>query len=451
MNLIKNWREITIIIILILSILAIHPMKNMVKVIDVKGPASYKIYPNDIIREVNGIKINSEYQFYKVLNGINNSFSIEVKRESIPYVYLIKDLKLQKENSTIFVENTGNSNLKFSYEFTDHNVFKINGSKRGIVERLERMGIRDAKVVDSKLYTRYSSKLVEQALNYRGKIEARLGNKTVFSNKDIKSYCKTSTGCIYGIRAKLVNGTEKYFYEIQIKIDKNKANEIRSDIKNLPIGKCEMGTCYLNESLEIYLDDKKIGEILIPAEYKNKFSNSLIIIGFPTDLADAKFQLKELDGALASEINANVTYIGSEKGFHSPWKYILTAIFLPLIFGLFSYGFWRDRRTIVNGVMGSIESLAAFGVLSMGILIDKSILYGAIFWSLFFSLLFFFYSIRMRNGLTSKQVKMKSLDTKIEVLILIVSFILIIWKSIMIYPLIVSGMKLLLTRKYFFK
>ena len=447
----KDWRTITFIVVVILAILAIHPMSNHVKVVDVNGPISKQILPNDIINEVNGIKIVDERQFYNIWDKINGTFSIEVKREGIPYVYVIKDFKLFKGNSTIYAENTGNSNFKFAWLYTIHNVFLINGSKKGIISRLNKFGVNDASIVGNKLYTRYSSKLVEEALSYKGNIVGKIGNKTVFTNADIEKYCSTPTGCVYGLRGKYVNGTEKYFYEIEITLNQNSAKKIQNLISNLQIGKCEMGTCYLNESINIFLDNKKIGEIEVPAEYKTKIKNSLIIIGELGDISNAKHQLKLVDGALTSQVNANITYLGIENKTNSPTKYLITSILIPFIFGLIGFGIWRERRTIEYGIIGSLEMLIAIGTIALGILIDKFMMYGLIFWSLFFSSLFLFYTIRMRKGLKSEEIKMKSLDFKIEILLLIVSFILLIWKPIMIVPLIVTSLKLILTRKYFFK
>ena len=447
----RDWRTISFIIVVILAILAIHPMSNHVKVVDVNGPISKQIFPNDIINQINGIKINDEKQFYNIWDKINNTFSMEVKREGIPYVYVIKDFRLVKGNSTIYAENTGYSNLKFSWLYTIHNVFSINGSTNGIVKRLSKFGVNDASIIGNKLYTRYSSKLVEEALGYKGNIVGKIGNKTVFTNANIEKYCSTPTGCIYGIRGKYVNGTEKYFYEIEITLDKNAVNNIKNSISNLQIGKCEMGTCYLNESINIFLDNQKIGEIQIPAEYKNGMKNNLIIMGDLGDISNAKHQLKLIDGALAAQINAKVNYIGTQNRVDSPIKYLATAIIIPFIFGLIGFGIWRDRRTIEYGIVGSLEMLVAIGTIALGILVDKFMMYGLIFWSLFFSSLFLFYTIRMRKGLKSEEIKMKSLDLKIEIILLITSFILIIWKPIMVVPLVITSLKLILTRKYFFK
>ena len=447
----RDWRTITFIIIVILAILAIHPMANQVKVVDVNGPISKQILTNDIIYQVNGIKINDEKQFYSIWSNINGTFSMEVKREGIPYIYITKDFKLLKGNSTIYAENTGYSNLKFSWLYTIHNIFLINGSKNGIINRLDKFGVKDASINGNKLYTRYSSKLVEEALGYKGHIVGKIGNKTVFTNDNIKKYCSTPTGCIYGIRGKYVNGTEKYFYEIEITLDKNSINNIKDSISNLQIGRCEMGTCYLNESINIFLDNKEVGEIDIPAEYKNGIKSNLIIMGGLGDISNAKHQLKLVDGALVSQINANVSYIGIGKGIDSPIKYLVTAILIPFLFGLIGFGIWRERRTIEYGIIGSLEMLIAIGTVALGILIDKFMMYGIIFWSIFFSSLFLFYTIKMKKGLKSEELKMKSWDLKIEILLLIVSFILLIWEPVMIVPLIISSLKLVLTRKYFFK
>ena len=440
-------------LLVIVAILWIHPTHNMVKVAGVTGKVSYKLLPNDIITEINGKPVNSEMDFYKIWNSINNTASIEVKREGLPYYYVPYDYKIVKDNqSHIFAENTGDSYLKFSYEFTTHNVFKLTNTTN-VIKRLNKMGIADAKIINGNyLHTRFSAAKVIDSLSYRGAIVGKIGNTTVFSNKDIKSYCESPSGCIYGIRQKYVNGTYQFFFQEQLNLDQNAVSNIKRSIQNLPIGECTGGTCYLNETITVYLDGQKIGDILLPADYKEKMSDSLIVYGntYP-EVTTTKYEFDKFLGGLAAQVNTKITYIGTFPAYENPWIYIGMALIIPIIFGLAKFAIRKDIRYLIFNVYTSAEILIALGVLAVfGVLITKTMLYGLIFWSIFYPSLYLFYMLRAK-GVKSKEYSMKNLDFKIHIVLLLASFVLIIWQPVMIVPLVVSAFKLTISKNEFFK
>ncbi len=447
-----NWKFALIGLLIILSVLWIHPTHNMVKIVGVTGKVSYKLYPHDIISMINGKEITTEKEFYKIWNSINNTASIEVKREGFPYYYVTYDYKILKDNSSkIFAENTGTTYLKFSYEFVTHNVFQITNSK-GVVERLKKFGVSDAKIIGNKLHTRFSSGLVIDSLSYKGEIVGKIGNETVFTNSNIESYCKSPSGCIYGIRQRYVNGTYQYFFQEQINLDNSAVNKIKTAIQNLPIGECTGGTCYLNKTIDVYLDGKKIGEILLPADYKKKMSNRLIVQGSPhSEIATTKYEFDKFIGALVAQVNTNVTYIGTHPAYENPWIYIAIALVIPFIFGILEFIKTKDKKYLIFNAITSAEIFIALGVVALtGIIVDKLMLYGFIFWSAFYSVLYFYYVLRAK-GMKSKEYEMKNFDFKIHIALLLVSFVLIIWQPIAVIPLVVSSLKILLTRGEFFK
>ncbi len=447
-----NWKFVIIGLLVVLSILWIHPTQNMVKIDEVMGKVSYKLFPNDIISSVNGHAITSEREFYKIWDSINGTAAIQVKREGLPYYYVTYDYKILKDNnSKIFVENTGNSYLKFSYEFVQHNVFQISNPS-GVIERLKKFGVSDAKIIGNELHTRYSSGLVLDALSYKGHIVGKIGNTTVFDNSNIISYCESPSGCIYGITQKYENGTYKYFFQEQINLDSNAINKIKEAISTLPIGECTGGICYLNESINVYLDGQKIGSILLPADYKEKIQNRMIVYGEPSsEVTTTKYEFDKFLGALAAQVNTNVTYIGTHPAYQNPWWYIAIALIIPTLFGLFETLKSKDKKYIKFGILTSAEILITIGVMALsGIIVNKIILYGLIFWSAFYSLLYMYYMLRAK-GMKSKEYEMKNFDFKVHVALIIVSFVLVIWNAVALIPLIVSGLKIILTRSEFFK
>ncbi len=447
-----NWKFTLIGLLIVLSILWIHPTHNMVKIVGVSGKVSYKLLPHDIISMINGKKITSEKEFYSVWDSINNTASIEVKREGLPYYYVSYNYKIVKDNnSVIFAENTGTSYIRFSYEFVTHNVFQLTNTTN-VIKRLNKFGVSDAKIIGNKLHTRFSSGLVIDALGYKGEIVGKIGNKTVFTNANIKSYCESPSGCIYGIRQRPVNDTYQFFFQEQINLDKNAVNNIRNAIQNLPIGECTGGTCYLNDTIKVYLDGNKIGEILLPADYKEGLNKRLIVYGntYP-EVTTTKYEFDKFIGALATEINTNVTYLGTSPAYENPWIYIGIALVIPLLFGLIEFIKFKDKRYLISNLITSAEIFITLGVIALfGVIVNKTMLYGLIFWSIFYPALYLYYTLQAK-GVKSKEYSMKNLDFKIHIALIFVSFVLIIWQPVAIIPLIVSSLKLFLTRGEFFK
>lgn len=129
-----------------------------------------------------------------------------------------------------------------------------------------------------------SEEEVKQLVSKQGKFEAKIGNKTVFlGGKDITYVCRSPDcsgldpfrGC-----SRISEGFACYF-RFQVDLSPKAAKRHAKITKNLAVI-TKQGEQYLNESLDLYLDDKLVDNLLIGAELKGNPVTSISIRGSGT-------------------------------------------------------------------------------------------------------------------------------------------------------------------------
>lgn len=121
---------------------------------------------------------------------------------------------------------------------------------------------------------------LEDLIGKQGKFEAKIGNKTAFvgGQKDITFVCRNDASCAY---VEQCNKIEKgyacrFHFEIHLseKAAKKQAN-ITSGLKE----NVSEGKRYLNETLDLYLDDKLVDKLFIDADLKGQEATRIAITG----------------------------------------------------------------------------------------------------------------------------------------------------------------------------
>ena len=122
---------------------------------------------------------------------------------------------------------------------------------------------------------------LESLISQQGKFEAKIGNQTVFvggQDKDIASVCRGDPTCArVDVPQKSGNGYATQFsFEITLTADAAKRHaEIT---KNLAVNSTSQGR-YLNETLDLYLDDKLVDSLLIGESLKGRVTTQISISG----------------------------------------------------------------------------------------------------------------------------------------------------------------------------
>lgn len=157
--------------------------------------------------------------------------------------------------------------------------------------RLNVYGITDVNVREVKDLMGKSYVLVELAgatpkelkelVAKQGKFEAKIGNETVFvgGRKDITFVCRNDATCAF-IREcfTLANGNEACKFNFQIQLSEKAARK-HAEVTAKLSENITAGRRWLNETLDLYLDDKLVERLLIDADLKGKPATSILIEG----------------------------------------------------------------------------------------------------------------------------------------------------------------------------
>ncbi len=122
---------------------------------------------------------------------------------------------------------------------------------------------------------------VKDLIANQGKFEARIGNTTVFQGgqKDIPRVCRTDGTCSRILPCQISG--ESYFcrFEFEVSLSPESAERQAEATKNIPIVPTTSGQRILNQTIDFYLDDKKVDELQIDASLKGQKATRITISG----------------------------------------------------------------------------------------------------------------------------------------------------------------------------
>lgn len=133
----------------------------------------------------------------------------------------------------------------------------------------------------------------------QGKFEAKIGNETVFvgGHNDITFVCRNDASCARVEQCDATpDGTQascRFQFEVHLS---ESAAQRHADITSKLSENISEGKSYLNETLDLYLDDKLVDSLLISSELKGKVTTSVAVSGSGI----GKTKLEAYDSAEAS-------------------------------------------------------------------------------------------------------------------------------------------------------
>jgi len=383
-------REYILISLLVISIIFIHPFNKDGLILRDVFYSGNLFYEGDYLYDINNIPVKNITHFETLISELepNQSVSVTILRENIPYFYRMftDEVKVLNEsgknNLGFYVYPSSFSNLKFSTYFSGYTTYKITSEDiqhdlKVLDKRLYLAGVKDynIKAKDDTIIIN-SNKIYDLSsiLQAKGNFEVKLGNETIFTNKDLTYVCLDSVGCnalVYAAYNRSLTGLETevvYNLILDISLTDTASAKFPELTKNLGIAKCEQSTCFLNDSLKFYLDGKYIGyeDISVTAAkmplkkltIKNEFKNK----------NEALHQLKELKYLLQGNVNLK----NIEKS-DNPSNYkvlFFSLLLLPLFILIFGSSFiiykLGQKRTALYGILiGVSEIIFAYGILAV--------------------------------------------------------------------------------------
>lgn len=268
---------------------------------------NHKIQPTkyEIIKEVNGIQINNAQHFYEVTKTLipDDTIIIKTNKETYHVKILTNNNTNQPKPLGIIVDDIPKTNLRFGMDIAGGTriLLKPQGNasdedleiaKNMIENRLNLYGLSDLKIriVSDTNNNKYISieiagKTVSNILDLisqTGKFEAKLGNTTVFygGNKDISFVARTpqqGAGIVSTECPVKVNNEEAYVcrFRFGVYLTEEAANRFWNEAKKLSVVNNE----YLNESLELYIDDQLVETLFVGKELRERPTTQVAVSG----------------------------------------------------------------------------------------------------------------------------------------------------------------------------
>lgn len=327
-DLLSKWKQILLIILIICSICWIHPnFQKGVMISSVVPPASLSLKPKDIVYELNGVRINNINEFQQEIQKIkpNDTVRITLQREVFPFIYTqiqaYPFLAEEKENETFLGLSVVNipamnalfENIVHFKEITigsnDTNM-NLDEALKIIEKRLSTFGLRNFwlnKITgpsspENRIVLKFikgNDEVIKELLTKRGRFEAKINETLIFSTSDVLKVCLNSQACTFQMFREYEAENETYNkviwrYYIQVLAKKEAYQRFKQAIENLSIKECVLQICYLNETMDYYLDGEKIegGSTKISNTSKTMEIDSFLITGkgmsFEEIFADAR-------------------------------------------------------------------------------------------------------------------------------------------------------------------
>jgi preprotein translocase subunit SecD len=313
-----NTRVIILLVVILLGIIAINPQPNASGVAIrnvakdspaylagiVSGVANAAPTSRERITSVNSVKITSIEQYYQLIQLVPENTSLLLTTNKKTYSILkghaddigITVYAAPKSNVRLGLDLQGGTRVILQPE-EKLSAEQLDSLITSMTQRLNVYGLSDISVRSSTDLSGNQFVVVEiaganeeevkQLLSQQGKFEARIGNQTVFKggNNDITYVCKTaecsgidsSKGC-----GKTSDGKYACRFRFSISLSAEAAQR-QADITNrLSIVQgtgSDTSDQYLNETMDLLLDDVSVETLNIGASLKGKASTEIEISG----------------------------------------------------------------------------------------------------------------------------------------------------------------------------
>ncbi|MFZ8800579.1 MAG: hypothetical protein ACO2ON_00130 [Candidatus Nanopusillus sp.] len=333
-SLLKNWRVLIFIIILIASSIFVTYALTSKRV----EVSSSTILPNGTyIYSINGCQVNSINSYYAcIYDNINSSFlqistgSGNIILEPHQYHLLINETNIIQTSLISYGIDIAGGYLLIlnsSKPLTPH---ELSVAAQIIERRLNSIGVKAINIYPTSegyiiIQLPYSERDLIPYITSQGEFYAKIGNTTVFTGSDIKPLFGGQYSGLLGCSP--VGNQYVCTYYFTLLLSQEAANNFAKATQNLSVV-LQAGGAYLSEPIVFYLDNQNVSTLLIAANLKgsNTQQVSIQVSGIGNTLAQAKNNAYE---------QAYNLYIILESG-QLPSKFnIVQESVIPPVFGYY--------------------------------------------------------------------------------------------------------------------
>jgi preprotein translocase subunit SecD len=336
-EIIGEWRLILLVFLIVMSFFWIKPFSDTSGVVVdlASSPASQSLTTGDVITSMNGITINNLQDYYSALDSISPGDVVRVtyKVETFPYLYsdgtaypFVADSDENNDTDLgLAVSNVPSSNIEMGLEIQGGTKVLLqperslnNAEIENILaifdQRLNVYGLKEIPItyqqdLASNQYFRLefagaTKEEVTSLLEREGKFEAKILNETVISGSDIIDVCIVGgTQCVARVDPmQASDGMIGWTFAFQIDLSQEAAQKFADATANLTTGECDATGCYLNETIDFYLDDEPIegSQLRISEDLRGEAVTSPTISGYANSKSEAENEMKSMQATLQS-------------------------------------------------------------------------------------------------------------------------------------------------------
>jgi len=394
-----------LIAVLFLALLSIAPWKSfsdgvLIKSVEANSTAfNQGLRQEQVIKAIDNQKIETILDFADVMGGknfsINNSLKTIMTTNQGEFILFsdtapeITVSELPKTNIKTGLDLSGGSRALVKAKDRDLSRSEINDLIDVVENRLNVYGISDVQISSVTDLQGNNFMKVEIAgatpsdlkdlISQQGKFEAKIGNQTVFvgGEKDITSVSRSGQESFVETCSQVSGGGYVCTFRFTIYLSPEAAQRHADITRNLEINSTQQGR-YLNETLDLYLDDVLVDSLLIGEDLKGRVTTQVSISGPGSGATeqeafeDAEANMNQLQtilitGSLPYQLEiVKLDTISPNLGREFTRNIILLGILVFIIISIVLFARYRKIKITLSVIMTMFsEAFITLGVAAM--------------------------------------------------------------------------------------
>lgn len=260
--------------------------------------------PGMIVEKINDKSLNT-YSFEEIKSDLESKAKITIKTDKNEYTFLttenngivVTSIELTRIKTGLDLQGGARALVNPERPLTDQEMINLIETVR---YRLNVYGLTDINIraVNDLQGNKYM--MVELAgatptelqdlIAKQGKFEAKIVNQTAFvgGQNDITFVCRNDASCARIEQCSTTaDGNAICRFQFEVHLSEAAAKEHADITANLSEN-LSQGKSYLNETLDLYLDDKQVDSLLISSDLKGKVTTSISVSGSGTGATQAE-------------------------------------------------------------------------------------------------------------------------------------------------------------------
>ncbi len=249
-----------------------------------------------LVQEINGFSLDN-YSLSEIKDKIESKAKIVIKtdKNTEGYTFLtnpeigitVSEVWPTRINAGLDLQGGARALIKPERDLTQQEMVNLIETVR---YRLNVYGLTDISVKDVSDLQGNRYLMVELAgatptelqdlIAKQGKFEAKISNETVFvgGHNDITFVCKNDASCARIETCNTIENGETCRFQFEVHLSEPAAQKHADITANLSEN-ISQGKSYLNETLDLYLDDKLVDSLFISSDLKGKVTTSVAVSG----------------------------------------------------------------------------------------------------------------------------------------------------------------------------